>query len=84
MGTWPPHLSYFSPRSLALLLGTLGFAVVERIGDLDFEPARLAERMGVRRQALRPLVRGAAGAAAGLIRATGLYDTAILLARPAR
>lgn len=83
-GTWPPHLSYFSPRSLARVLGELGFAVVERVGDLDFEPALLASRMGVRGRAFAPLVGLAAGASAGLIRATGLYDTVVLLAKPAR
>jgi hypothetical protein len=84
MGTWPPHFHYFSPRSLERMLGELGFAVVERIGDLDFEPALLAPRMGVRGRALAPLVGLAAGAAAGLIRATDLYDTVFLLAKPAR
>lgn len=80
-GTWPPHFSYFSPRSLEILLAGLGFAVVERLGDRDFEPALLADRMSLSHGPLRPPLRLAAGALAGAVAVTGLPDTAFFLAQ---
>jgi hypothetical protein len=82
MGTWPPHFSYFSRRSLAALLDSLGFTVVEEIGDRDFEPALLAERTGLGKGLLRVPVRIAAGALAAAVRASGRWDTVIALAAP--
>jgi hypothetical protein len=81
-GTFPPHLSYFSPRSLETLLGRLGLVVVEKISDLDFEPARLADRTGMRGALARPIA-DLAGVGLGLaIRILRSFDTAIVLARP--
>ncbi len=84
MGTWPPHLNYFSPSSAEKLLNSAGLSVVERIGDPDFEPDYLRQRIGV----TRPLVRTLAGIGgevlAATIRITGRFDSAVILARPTR
>jgi SAM-dependent methyltransferase len=83
VGTWPPHLNYFSTRSVEALVRDLGLDVTGILGDADFEPALLAERMGARNRFFRFLARGA-GAGLGLaIRTTRRFDTTILFARPA-
>jgi hypothetical protein len=81
-GTWPPHFSYFSPRSVEILFHGLGFVVVERCGDVDFEPAQLAGRLGIRGGTARCLA-NLGGRAFGLaIRSTRLFDSTIVAARP--
>jgi hypothetical protein len=44
-GTWPPHFSYFSRRSLRLLLHRAGLRLVREFGDADFEPESLSRRV---------------------------------------
>lgn len=82
MGTWPPHLSYFTPRSLETLLAGARLRVVERIGDPDFEPALLPHRANLGRSPLRWPVGLSARALAFAARAFSLCDTVIFLARP--
>lgn len=84
VGTWPPHLSYFSVRSMSMLLEGLGFQIVARVDDLDFEPELLAARMSRERSAAAPLLRLTGGALALAARGTGQFDTATFLARPRR
>lgn len=80
VGTQPPHFSYFSRRSLKVLLARVGVCVVQEQLDLDFEPAQLSRRA----RALQRLGRAAntlgvlAGAAAEVAR---LQDSTIVLAR---
>ncbi len=84
VGTWPPHLSYFSARSMAVLLEGLGFQVVARVDDLDFEPELLAARVSRAPSAAAPVLRLAGRALALAARGTGQFDTATFLARPRR
>jgi hypothetical protein len=44
VGTFPPHFSYFSRRSLRKLLSADGLRSVDRIGLLGASVARVAER----------------------------------------
>jgi hypothetical protein len=82
VGTWPPHLSYFSVCSMSMLLEGLGFPIVARVDDLDFEPELLAARVSRERSAAAPLLRLAGRALALAARGTGQFDTATFLARP--
>jgi hypothetical protein len=84
VGTEPPHLSYFSRRSLDHLLGRCGLVRVSALFDLDFEPENLPERAQL---GLLGMARWSAGVAASVlawfIEWTGMQDTEIVLARPA-
>jgi hypothetical protein len=82
VGTWPPHRSYFSVRSMTTLLESLGLTVVERVDDLDFEPAGLPERVVRVPPFFLPALRLAGHALGTVARATGRFDTATFLARP--
>jgi 2-polyprenyl-3-methyl-5-hydroxy-6-metoxy-1,4-benzoquinol methylase len=80
VGTHPPHFSYFSRRSLKLLLARMGITLLQEQLDLDFEPADLSRRA----RALQRL--GGAAKALGLLAGTaaevlGLQDSTIVLAR---
>ena len=83
-GTWPPHFNYFSPASAERLFAAAGLSVIARVGDPDFEPRMLGERIGATRPIARTLARVAGEALGATIRATGRFDTAIFLARPSR
>jgi len=80
-GTWPPHRSYFSLRSMTTLLTSLGLEVVERLDDLDFEPQHLPARMNRARSSAAPLLGLSGRALAAAVRTTGRFDTAACLAR---
>lgn len=84
VGTWPPHFNYFSPSSAEMLLDSAGLSVIERVGDPDFEPDYLGQRIGATRPLVRTLARIGGEALGATIRATGRFDSAVLLARPAR
>lgn len=81
-GTWPPHFNYFSGASAEGLLAAAGLSVIERVGDPDFEPACLGQRMGAKRLAGRALARIGGEALAAAVRITGRFDSAAFLARP--
>ncbi len=81
VGTWPPHQSYFSVRSMTMLLGGLGLTVVARLDDLDFEPELLPQRMLRSRSAAAPFLRLVGRTLAVTARASGRFDTATFLAR---
>jgi len=83
VGTWPPHLSYFSERSMETLLEGAGLALLERFGDTDFEPGRLAARMGADRRIFATVVHVAGSGLHLAIRASGGFDSAIFVAKPA-
>jgi hypothetical protein len=82
-GTWPPHFSYFSRRSLRLLLRRSGLRPVREFGDPDFEPESLSGRV----QELRRIPSVAAWPVSWLGRLlSGLpwfNDSLLVLARPA-
>jgi hypothetical protein len=84
VGTWPPHFNYFSTTSAERLLSSVGLCVVDRIGDPDFEPEFLGSRIGAGGPVLRTLARFGGEALGAAIRVTGLFDSAIFLAKRAR
>ncbi|MEY2932570.1 MAG: hypothetical protein RL033_3319 [Pseudomonadota bacterium] len=45
VGTFPPHYQYFSRRSLARFVSSLGLDTLDTLDDLDFEPAELGGRL---------------------------------------
>jgi len=83
-GTFPPHYHCFSSRSMEILLNSIGLELLERIGDRDFEPEWLPERMGVTGGASRLFVRAGGRVLSAAIRMTGLFDTGVFLSRPRR
>jgi hypothetical protein len=83
-GTWPPHFNYFSTASAEMLLTSIGLSVIERVGDPDFEPDRLGQRIGMTRPVVRALARIGGEALGAAIHITGLFDSAVFLARPTR
>lgn len=82
VGTSPPHLSYFTSRSMGQLLQLSRMSLLEERGDRDFEPDTLADRA----RPLRRLPKGAAwlaGSATGILtNLTGTHDATIYVARP--
>jgi hypothetical protein len=79
--TFPPHFHYFSGDSLRRFFTLCGLSIVHEIGDPDFEPDSLMDRIAALRGAARVAGRlVSAGIHLG-IRATGLYDTRIVFAR---
>lgn len=83
-GTWPPHFNYFTRRSATLLLESAGLSIVERVGDRDFEPALLGQRIGASRPIARALARLGGEALRAAVSVTGRYDSVTLLASPRR
>jgi methyltransferase family protein len=82
VGTDPPHLSYFTSRSMVRLLSAVGLQPVDSRGDRDFEPSSLAARARAahRLPSAAALLAGWAIAASSQL--TGAYDSVIYVARP--
>lgn len=83
-GTWPPHFNYFSHASAEMLLASAGLSVIERVGDRDFEPDCLGQRIGATRPFVKTLARIGGEALGATIRITGRFDSVVFLARPTR
>jgi hypothetical protein len=84
-GTWPPHFHYFSRGSLRRFLNeACELAVVESVGDPDFEAEALPGRVGVRNPWARAVARIGGRLLAAAVRGSGWSDSVILLARPIR
>jgi hypothetical protein len=82
VGTFPPHRSYFTPRSLRSLLGRSGLRVRGRMGDVDFEPESLASR-AASLQRLPHGITALGGRAAGFIATIShMTDAMIVIAAP--
>jgi SAM-dependent methyltransferase len=81
VGTDPPHLAYFSPRSIVGALSSAGLVPLETHPDPDFEPESLAGRAKVLATApawaARTIGRSAAFVARG-----SLADSLIVASRP--
>jgi hypothetical protein len=84
VGTDPPHLSYFSPRSLETLLERCGLRVVLKLGDRDFEPKWLRSRVQALRRLPAFLPASLGWIMAAGIRVTGGHDAAIFFAATPR
>jgi len=81
VGRTPPHVNYFSVRSMRALLERLRLPLLTVVRDHEFEASGLKERATFL-QALPPSVATAAGGAAiGLARALRMEDTAAFLCR---
>jgi hypothetical protein len=81
VGTWPPHRSYFSVRSMTVLLTRVGLEAVARLDDLDFEPELLAARTKRAHSSAAPLLGLSGRALAAAARIAGRFDAATCLAR---
>jgi hypothetical protein len=81
VGTYPPHWSYFTRRSLTQLLSTHGWRVVDGIGLLEFDPATFGSRVAALRRAPRLATRSL-GAAAAFVAERTWHDSFVALARP--
>jgi hypothetical protein len=80
-GTFPPHYNYFTRRSLNLLIRRLGWVVVADVGDQDFEPELLCDRVvgaGKFPEAIRRVL---GNALALLVRALRMPDSRLIVAR---
>jgi len=81
VGRMPPHVNYFSVRSMEALLERLRLPVARVIRDPEFEAGGLKERASFL-QRLPPTLAAAAGSAAlGLSRVLRMEDTASFLCR---
>jgi SAM-dependent methyltransferase len=84
VGTSPPHVSYFSRRSVALLLEAAGYDVLSHTGDRDFEPTALVGRVRILERFPPWVASAAGGALAAAIGALGMHDSLITVAVPRR
>lgn len=81
-GSDPPHMSYFSQRSLTMLLERCGFERVGQLDDPDFEPGLLHKRLRSQSAIIRAAANAGGYALEALGRVFGRYDTMIFMARP--
>jgi hypothetical protein len=78
--TSPPHLQYFSSKSLRLFLQKLGLTILEEWGDPDVEPKQLGNRATSTKLLPRALVSAGASLMVGCGKALGQLDSRIVLA----
>lgn len=81
VGRAPPHLNYFSARSMEALFGRLRLPVARVVRDPEFEAEGLKERATFLQRLPAPLATAAGGAAVGLARVLGVQDTATFICR---
>jgi hypothetical protein len=81
VGTFPPHFSYFTRRSLGELLARRGLVVVDAVGLLEFDPSTFGSRVTALRRAPRAATR-LLGAATALVANRTTQDSYVVLARP--
>jgi hypothetical protein len=83
VGTFPPHRSYFSARSLEITVRDAGTQPVAVMRDPDFEPSYLADRALATATLPRWVSRWAGMSAAVLARWSRAEDSIIMACRPA-
>jgi len=81
VGRTPPHVNYFSVRSMRALLQRLRLPLLTIVRDPEFEPSSLKERATFLQAFPQPVATAAGGAAVGLARALRMEDTAAFLCR---
>jgi SAM-dependent methyltransferase len=81
VGTSPPHLNYFSFRSMHALLDRLRLPVARSWQDPEFEASALRHRAGFLRRVPRPVATAVGAAAVGMGKALRMQDTAVFLCR---
>lgn len=84
VGTRPPHIHYFSRVSIGLLLDAAGLREIAREGEPDFEASALGARIGAGGPAARAMSRVAGEALAVAVRASGRFDSVVVLGAPKR
>lgn len=83
VGTFPPHYSYFSRRSIAEFLIRSGLQPVATFGLLEFDPATVGSRVAALRRVPSAATR-LLGAAMALAAQPTTKDSYVVLARPIR
>jgi hypothetical protein len=81
VGTFPPHFSYFSRRSLGQLLTAQELRAVDHIGLLELDPSTFGSRVAALRRAPRAVTR-VLGASVALVAVRSTHDSYVVLARP--
>src|SRR5207249_2537480 len=81
VGTFPPHYSYFSRRSLAEFLARHGLRQVDAFGVLEFDASTFGSRVAALRRAPRAAT-CVLGATTALIAERTTQDSYVVLARP--
>ncbi|HEY8206054.1 MAG TPA: methyltransferase domain-containing protein [Myxococcaceae bacterium] len=81
VGRLPPHVNYFSVRSMRALLDQLRLPLVRVVRDPEFEASGLKERATFLQALPPPVATAAGGAAIGLARVLRMEDTAAFLCR---
>ena len=81
VGTFPPHYSYFSRRSLAEFLARHGLTRVDAFGLLEFDPTTFGSRVAALRRAPHAATR-LLGATTALVAERTTQDSYVALARP--
>jgi hypothetical protein len=81
VGRMPPHVNYFSVRSMRALLERLRLPLLTLVRDPEFEASGLKERATFLQALPPPVATAAGGAAIGLARALRMEDTAAFLCR---
>jgi hypothetical protein len=77
----PPHVNYFSVRSMERLLARLGLPVARVVPDAEFDASGLKDRATFLRGLPASLTTAAGGAAIGIAGALRLHDSAAFLCR---
>lgn len=83
VGTFPPHFSYFSRRSLGELLSAHGLRAVDHIGLLEFDPSTFGSRVAALRRAPLAVTR-LLGASVAQVAERTTHDSYVVVARPDR
>lgn len=81
VGTFPPHYSYFTRRSLGEFLAAHGLRVIDGFGVLEFDPSSFGARVAALRRAPRAATR-LLGATVALVAERSAHDAYVVLARP--
>ena len=84
VGTSPPHRSYFSRRSLQALLAGAGLEGRAVLGDRDFEPRLLRDRVATLQRTPRAVGALAGWTLAACAGALDMHDALVCLARVRR
>lgn len=81
VGTFPPHFSYFSRRSLAMFLSAHGMRAIDGVGLLELDPSTVGSRVSALRRAPQAVTR-VLGASIALVAERTTQDSYVVLARP--
>lgn len=81
VGTFPPHLNYFSVRSMRALLDRLRLPVIRSWQDPEFEVSALRHRAHFLQRVPQAVATAVGAAAVGLGKALRMQDTAVFLCR---